>query len=621
MNKCYEIFDDIIFLKNRLKELDKDFERFSIDIEDYLDIYKKNKNFENNYYGYLYSYLKSMELLAKEHADEIILKLYEDKEDDKDELINKLVKEIEIYFENIDNIDNKKTKQQLEDYLEILIEFRREEIASNLIENYIDGINKENLKDSNYIKLDFENLYNVTADRLLLTKEDANLAMKFYKFASLDWNKNNHIEYIIENNKAIKFSNQKVSKLLRYFSKINEWHKSKRSCEEMISILEGYFQILEEVKDEEKLSIADVRCMILSLIKIQNNYLPYILYQLNNEDILIKNKYKEKIIEYINQNKRGKMKEVVDFLQNQEIDENRKFIYILLFADVICRVREIKNNLLVTDATNIAYYTSIDIFRYMLPINKTIEEKNNIGKLAVMNVSYMNDPSEGKTLKNFLYGKDKYKFDNEREKVNVPYVFLKCFTTQIDYLPMWEMYGNHSKGCCIKIDWKKTIEHSDKKNMPLYNVLYISENKEKYRLNKENNKNIKNFDYVVEQLKKIKNNIKEILHDQNAMELFEMLITDITYLFKDASYSYEQEMRIIYSFDNVEDSLFKKTIGEYPNLYVYTEFPIQINELILGPKFNNIPQKIPFIQEQIELMCKNTATDMPIITKSSIKYI
>lgn len=110
MNKGYEIFNDIIFLKNRLKELDKDFEQFSIDIEDYLDIYKKNKNFENNYYGYLYSYLKSMELLAKEHADEIILKLYEDKEDDKDELINELVKEIEIYFENIDNIDNQKTK-------------------------------------------------------------------------------------------------------------------------------------------------------------------------------------------------------------------------------------------------------------------------------------------------------------------------------------------------------------------------------------------------------------------------------------------------------------------------------------------------------------------------------
>lgn len=41
----------------------------------------------------------------------------------------------------------------------------------------------------------------------------------------------------------------------------------------------------------------------------------------------------------------------------------------------------------------------------------------------------------------------------QRKNARYPYVFIKCFTPQIDFLPMWEMYGDYAEGCCLVIDW------------------------------------------------------------------------------------------------------------------------------------------------------------------------
>ena len=48
---------------------------------------------------------------------------------------------------------------------------------------------------------------------------------------------------------------------------------------------------------------------------------------------------------------------------------------------------------------NVAYYTSLETFMYMLPCDS---QKENVGKLALMNVAYMNDPSEGKILETYF---------------------------------------------------------------------------------------------------------------------------------------------------------------------------------------------------------------------------
>ena len=59
---------------------------------------------------------------------------------------------------------------------------------------------------------------------------------------------------------------------------------------------------------------------------------------------------------------------------------------------------------------------------------------------------------------------------------------------------------------------------------------------------------------------------------------------------------------------------------KYTLLFVYPDFPLQIEEIILAPKFIDRTRKIPYIQEQIEKMCDYIGGDMPIITNSNIDY-
>ena len=92
----------------------------------------------------------------------------------------------------------------------------------------------------------------------------------------------------------------------------------------------------------------------------------------------------------------------------------------------------------------------------MLPVKCTGEKKDRLGKLTVMHLSYMNDPNEGQTLLQTVYGDQYDTGKKDRKSLNVPYVFVKCFTPRVDYLPMWEMYGDHAKGCCLIIDWETT---------------------------------------------------------------------------------------------------------------------------------------------------------------------
>ena len=108
------------------------------------------------------------------------------------------------------------------------------------------------------------------------------------------------------------------------------------------------------------------------------------------------------------------------------------------------------------DAEEIAYYTSAEVFSYMLPEKCTEEDDtaDRLGKLTVMHLSYMNDPNEGKTLQKAIYGPSYGALQKGRKPLDVPFVFVKCFSPRIDYLPMWEMYGDHARGCCLVIDWE-----------------------------------------------------------------------------------------------------------------------------------------------------------------------
>lgn len=93
----------------------------------------------------------------------------------------------------------------------------------------------------------------------------------------------------------------------------------------------------------------------------------------------------------------------------------------------------------------------------------------------------------------------------------------------------------------------------------------------------------------------------------------------LVYLFKDNSYYYEQECRILYEFSECQN-IIRHTNEEYPLLFIQMDFPVQLKEIILGPKFENLSREIPYIQEQVEEMCRRTGIRMPEIMISDIDY-
>ena len=269
------------------------------------------------------------------------------------------------------------------------------------------------------------------------------------------------------------------------------------------------------------------------------------------------------------------------------------------------------------DAEEIAYYTSAEVFSYMLPEKCTEEDDtaDRLGKLTVMHLSYMNDPNEGKTLQKAIYGPSYGALQKGRKPLDVPFVFVKCFSPRIDYLPMWEMYGDHARGCCLVIDWKASKWMEEETEPVLYHVCYLRKQGNSYVvLNEDNEKLSRSCRAINSQLQEL-HNVAEEIAEQDRRYLDDVL-GKVLYLFKDSSYSYEQELRVIYQ---TKDNILH-TDSDKPWLFVQTPFPLQLDEVILGPKFPDVSTRVPYLQEQLDLMCEKTGTEKPRITLSEIDY-
>ena len=121
---------------------------------------------------------------------------------------------------------------------------------------------------------------------------------------------------------------------------------------------------------------------------------------------------------------------------------------LLYFACVIDIVRKLQNALRITELEQeMAYYTSLDTLMHMLPAR--CHDNRDVGKLSVMSLAYMNDPNEGQMLKKYLQSGRRSGDYDARKDAAYPFVFIKCFTSRIDDLPMWEIYGDHAQGVCL----------------------------------------------------------------------------------------------------------------------------------------------------------------------------
>lgn len=275
-------------------------------------------------------------------------------------------------------------------------------------------------------------------------------------------------------------------------------------------------------------------------------------------------------------------------------------------------VRKIKDKLRYTnniENNSFVHYTSLSTLRFLLyksdyeknDSNKSDENKN-YPKLRLSNARQMNDPNEGYTFLS-LIGIEK----NDLPKTDYdtsPFFFASMTQTGDtqkldDSLPMWKQYGDDARGISLTYH-KEYIENLLNDGIEIYKVCY-------------------NYDVLkdeIEIIKSVFNEIKDYGKDKEKEAIFLSalnLIDDIRYLFKDVDYSYENEYRIIKSYEGKEDVIFSSESSNsvIPGLYAYIDKELKYSKIKLGPKCDDID----FVAPYIKYVDRNIE-----VTKSQISY-
>ena len=305
------------------------------------------------------------------------------------------------------------------------------------------------------------------------------------------------------------------------------------------------------------------------------------------------------------------------YLTTDEIQDEKKQIILKIFKEIqtIMKILSVKKEDF-KKLEKIGHYTNIEVIPYVI-IKKITDEYNpddTKGRLLLSNANYMNDPSEGKILLEYLNTMDS-SFSSlfYRNEFEVSSVYLSSFTTAIDNLPMWSQYGNNGKGCCIVFnknyfdkpkevhditDNLKENESVRQDECVLYRICYIDDKNNEYKFQEKDKEIEKCLKNISENLKKISN--------QNEKKIILKYLEQIRYLFKSSDYKHEKEYRILKNVPiNSKKIITREDVKPVPTLYVKIESKLnQISEVILGPKVDfpdYISPYIKYCDEKIEI--------------------
>lgn len=283
---------------------------------------------------------------------------------------------------------------------------------------------------------------------------------------------------------------------------------------------------------------------------------------------------------------------------------------------------EIKRHLVVPqNAETIGHYTKLEKLKYL------VSPPKEDGLLRMYNAAYMNDPSEGFTLSQFLCKEDNEIFNSKFYQATN--IYLSCFTLAVDQLPMWSMYGADGTGCCLILRNKffdySPAEYTDELILDpncnfesnfLYRVCYLSSTAKTFSIATEIfSHDIPNLeDILSESIRWLEKHIGKILEfkHENPEKLIDdilaFILEQIVFLFKDMSYSHERELRLIrYS----EEPKLDEDSFIVPQLYVEVKKSLEFKKIILGPKVTQSNRIIPYL----------FYTDkVKLIEKSKIEY-
>ena len=296
-------------------------------------------------------------------------------------------------------------------------------------------------------------------------------------------------------------------------------------------------------------------------------------------------------------------------------------------------VQTIKFQLCMKDLSKVdfGHYTSGKVLQILLRQSSDEKEQYSIeGRTRLGNVKYMNDPEEGSVLDRYL---ESEKSNDLEVSLKPSPWFLMSLTTAIDDLAMWSQYGAGAEGVClvftpdsfkvpksmVETEWmtkksnisnmerklNSTIQDernsSDKKDF-LYRVCYLDEkslnNGDLTVVKKDNNTLDSTERKIINRcLKRIKSIVSSIEKNALLYSAVEECLEEIRYLFKVSDYSYESELRILQYADLNPDSEKIKidNSGPIAKLYLERDMPIQLEQVIFGPKFSNPEHVTPLL--------------------------
>lgn len=328
------------------------------------------------------------------------------------------------------------------------------------------------------------------------------------------------------------------------------------------------------------------------------------------------------------------------FIVQTEFDLQTRKDIITLFSII----NEIKYQLVVKsrekDNLHICHYTSREVLEKYLSEENLCKTKDGWRlntKSRLNNVSYMNDPLEGKVLIDYLTNNFNNVFTPSEEDIlcsnqliSKPW-FLMCLTNKVDDLAMWSQYGASGEGVCVILDKEDFIFPRNKIEMPHISIgmRNVERNKDELLENDEKNNNINTHDYLyrvcylglendkivahlsdlfledeivkINQLlnklglviESLKNNSKKF----NLKGIVTLFLREIQFLFKSNRFIYESEIRLI-RYERIKPANPNIKI-DYPHksglgkLFVERNSTLKVKKIIFGPKFKEIENYIP----------------------------